>query len=63
MNFTSDQIGGVLRAILAAAGGYFVAKGTITADQLTTLTGLVGPILAAVWSIYSNRPAALAPKA
>lgn len=52
---SSDQIWGVVRAILAAAGGYFVAKGTISSDTLNSVIGALGTIFAAGWSVVSKK--------
>jgi len=54
---TGDQVWGVVRAIAAAIGGYFVAKGTISADWLTQVLGGAGTLFVAVWSILSKKPA------
>jgi hypothetical protein len=54
---TGDQIWGIARAVLAAIGGYFVAKGTINADWLNTVLGGAGTIFVAVWSVLSKKPA------
>ena len=59
---TPDQLGGLLRAILSAASGYLVGKGVVDADTAMTISAGVVTIAVAVWSIYTNRPAAIAPK-
>jgi hypothetical protein len=35
---TGDQIAGIVRAVLAALGGYFVAKGVTDAATVTTIS-------------------------
>lgn len=57
--FTSDQIGGLVRAALAAFGGVFIAKGYVTADTWSWIVGGVATAIPAVWSWYTNKPAAL----
>lgn len=57
---TSDQITGVLRAALAVGGGFFVSKGTVTASTFDWISGGILSAVATGWSIWSNRPAALA---
>lgn len=52
---TSDQVWGVVRAILAAAGGYLVAKGTISSDTLNQILGGLGTIFVAGWSIWVKK--------
>lgn len=54
---SKDMIWGVVRAILAAAGGYLVAKGMIDAGTLETVLGAIGTIFAAVWSVWAKRSA------
>lgn len=63
MAVTSDQISGPLRAILPAVFAFAAGKGWIpTGDYGEVITGLVAGV-AALWSAWSNRPSALAPKA
>lgn len=52
---TGEQIWGVVRTIAAFVGGYFVNKGVITADFLTTVLGGAGTIFVAVWSVFSKK--------
>jgi len=49
------MIWGVARAILAAGGGYLVAKGMIDAGTLETVIGAIGTIFVAVWSGYAKK--------
>jgi hypothetical protein len=55
----SDQIAGLVRAILSAISGYFVGKGIIDASTATTLVGAVATILVSGWSIWANKPSNL----
>lgn len=55
---TSEQIGGVLRAILASLAGYVAGKGLITASIADQLVGAGVTIGVAIWSIWSKKPAA-----
>jgi hypothetical protein len=52
---TGEQIAGVVRAIVAAVGGYFVGQGLVDAETVTTIGGAVATLAAAAWSIYSKR--------
>jgi len=52
---TSDQVWGVVRAVLAAGGGYLVAKGTISSDTLNQVLGALGTIFVAGWSVLAKR--------
>ena len=54
---TQDQVGGIVRALVSAAGGYFVGQGLIDAQTMMTLGGAVTTIAVAVWSMYVKRPA------
>jgi threonine/homoserine efflux transporter RhtA len=51
----SDQIAGVVRALVAAVGGYFVGQGLVDAETVTTVGGALATLAAAVWSIYAKR--------
>lgn len=57
---SSDQITGILRAILAALGGFILAKGWVSAETWTWLTGGVLTVGGALWSLWTNRPAGIA---
>ena len=52
---TTEQVGGIVRAIVAAAGGYFVGQGLIDAETMLTVGGAITTIVVAVWSIYSKK--------
>lgn len=58
---TADQVTGIIRAILTAVGGYFVARGTIDQGTATAIVGAAVTIAAAVWSLWSNRPKTIVP--
>ena len=51
---TADQIWGIVRTILAAAGGYAVAKGYIDNATLTAVLGALGTLFVAGWSVISK---------
>lgn len=52
---TSEQIAGVVRAVVAAVGGYFVGKGMIDGETVATIGGAVATIAAAVWSVWAKK--------
>ncbi len=52
---TGEQVAGVVRAIVAALGGYFVGQGLVDAETVTTIGGAVATLAAAAWSIYAKR--------
>jgi membrane protein DedA with SNARE-associated domain len=58
MNFlTAEQIGGIVRAVVAAAGGYFVGQGLVDAETMTTIGGAVTTLIVAVWSVLKKKAA------
>jgi len=52
---TGEQIAGVVRALIAAVGGYFVGQGVVDAETVTTIGGAVATLATAAWSIYAKR--------
>jgi hypothetical protein len=59
MTPTGDQLTGALRTILAAAGGYAVARGWIDAGTATTLAGGIAILITAIWSWVSHTRSAM----
>ena len=61
----NSNLASLLRHILTAAGGFLVAKGLASADQVAELAGAVVSIAGVGWSVYNNKKAAKteAPKA
>lgn len=53
---TSDQIGGIVRAVAAAAGGYAVTKGWTDANTAAWAAGGVVLLATGAWSWWTNRP-------
>ncbi len=51
-----DQVGGIVRAVMSAIGGYFVGKGLIDASTMTTIAGAIATLSVAVWSVASKKP-------
>jgi hypothetical protein len=60
---TTDQISGIIRAILAALGGFILAKGWVNAETWAWIVGGITTIGPVIWSWVSNRPAAIAASA
>lgn len=54
---SGEQIAGVVRAIVAAVGGYFVGKGVIDESTATTIAGAFATLATAVWSIFAKKAA------
>ena len=57
----NSNLASLLRHILTAAGGFLVAKGLASADQLAELVGAVVSIAGVGWSVYNNRKTAKTP--
>lgn len=51
----NDTIASLIRHSLTAAGGYLVAKGLASADQVGQLAGAIATLVGTVWSIWKNR--------
>lgn len=52
---TAEQIWGIVRTILAAAGGYIVAKGWVDNATIQSVIGALGTIFIAVWSVWAKK--------
>lgn len=52
---TAEQVWGIARTILAAAGGWFVAKGYLDNETLAAVLGGAGTIFVAGWSFWSKK--------
>lgn len=50
-----NEVYGVTRAILAAAGGFVVARGWIDSETAVSLAGALATVVAAAWSVKSKR--------
>ena len=55
-----DQIAGPLRAILPALAAFAIGKGWLNAGSADWIISSILALGAAGWSIWSNRPAAVA---
>ncbi|HEV2570325.1 MAG TPA: hypothetical protein VGU72_01210 [Beijerinckiaceae bacterium] len=55
---TQDQILAVLRQLLSFSGGFAVARGWLTNEQLTALAGLIPPLVAVWWVWRKSSPGA-----
>ncbi len=52
---TKTEVYGVARAVLAAVGGFVVARGWIDSETAVSLAGALATVAAAVWSVKSKR--------
>jgi glycerol-3-phosphate dehydrogenase len=60
-HMNADQIGGIVRALLAAASGWAVGHGYLDNNTALALSGAVVTIATAVWSFYTNKPGTVIP--
>ena len=51
----TDQITGIVRAVLPAMLAYAVAKGWITTSSVGDITAAAVAVAAAVWSVHNNK--------
>lgn len=54
----NSNLSSLIRHFLTAAGGFLVAKGLASADQVAELVGAVVSIAGVGWSVYNNKKAA-----
>jgi hypothetical protein len=59
----SDEVKGIVRALLATVGGYFVAKGIVDAETVAVVSGAAASVVAAAWSVRAKRKDKVAPQA
>jgi len=52
-----DQIGGIVRALVAAAGGYWVGKGAIDGATMEMIAGALATLATAIWSVLAKKKA------
>ena len=57
----NDSIKSLVRHILSAAGGFLVAKGLVSADQLPEVVGAVITLAAAAWGIMAKKKSTTPP--
>ena len=53
---SGEQIGGIVRAVVAAGAGFFVAKGIGNAELWVAVGGALSTIAVAFWSYKTNKP-------
>tara|TARA_R110000868_G_C10320881_1_gene713133 strand:- start:190 stop:375 length:186 start_codon:yes stop_codon:yes gene_type:complete len=52
----TDQVGGLVRAVLTAIGGIFVSHGYVTSGKWEAIAGFIAVVGGAAWSWWTNRP-------
>lgn len=57
MFLTAEQVGGIVRAVAAAAAGYFVGQGVVDAETAQIIGGALTTIAVAVWSVWTKKAA------
>lgn len=57
----NSNLSSLIRHFFTAAGGFLVAKGLASADQVAELAGAVVSIAGVGWSVYNNRKTSKAP--
>lgn len=57
----NDSIKSLIRHVLSAAGGFLVAKGLVSADQLPEIVGAVITLAATAWGVWSKKKATTPP--
>lgn len=50
-----DMVWGVVRAVLAAGGGYLISTGMLDESTVSASIGAIGILFAAGWSIWSKK--------
>lgn len=51
----AEQLGATVRAVIVSAGGFLVAQGHLTEDQLFQIGGAIGIVIGLGWSLYIKR--------
>lgn len=52
---TGEALAGIVRAVLAALGGYLVGKGVIDNETANNLAGAAVVIVTGVWSVLNKK--------
>lgn len=56
MSFISPAaVAGVVRALIAAGGGYLIGLGILDEETVAAIAGAAATIVTAIWSVYSKR--------
>jgi hypothetical protein len=53
----NEEVGGIVRALAAALGGWLVSQGLVDSETGMAVAGAVTTLVVAAWSIYSKRKA------
>lgn len=52
-----EQIAGIVRALVAAVGGYMVGKGLVDSETVVSISGALATLATAVWSVMAKKKA------
>lgn len=52
---TGEALAGIVRAVMAALGGYLVGKGVIDNETANNLAGAAVVIVTGVWSVLNKK--------
>ena len=50
----NPNIASLIRHALTAAGGFFVAKGLMSSEQIIEIVGALSTVIGIVWSVKNN---------
>ena len=57
MKMGSTEVGGIIRALVSALGGYLVGQGLVDNETAVTIGGAIVPLIVAIWSVIAKRKA------
>lgn len=52
---TGEQIAGIVRALVAAVGGYLVGKGLVDSETVVSVSGALATLATAIWSVSAKK--------
>lgn len=52
-----EELGGIVRTLIATGAGSLLAQGIVTQDQVTAISAGVTALIVAAWSVYQKRKA------
>lgn len=58
---TGEQIAGIVRAVVAAIGGFLVGKGVLDSETVVAVSGALATLATAIWSVKAKAKADVPP--
>jgi hypothetical protein len=52
---TAEQVAGIVRALVAAVGGYLVGRGFVDGETVSAVGGALATLITAIWSVTSKK--------